>query len=212
MASSSSSLWCTFRAVCAGLGFYLLMLTLCFDRAFEQDEMTPLFRLSDSFHSKRRVDGLLIEVLELRGCSRRQVPTNMRMPHQPTATLSPSLLFTVALFLFATFLPQPSRPFLSPRSFFRPLLTYAFPFSLLLQPFAPDYRSPVCPAVCCLSLFSFFLLISFSPLFSHFHLLCLVFLDEFSLPVLCSVCFFFSLSLFLSCKLLLYLKYIQYDQ
>lgn len=163
------------------------------------------------------VDGLLIEVLELRGCSRRQVPTNMRMPHQPTATLSPSLLSTVVVAV-CSFL-QPSSHNLLVLSFRRfPLLLSPsshtrVPFLSFLQPFAPDYRSPVCPADCSvLPPFLFFLLISFSPFFSHFRLLCLVFLDGFSLPVLCSVCFWSSLSLSLSRKLLLYLKYIQYDQ
>lgn len=67
----------------------------------------------------------------------------MRMPHQPTATLSPSLVHPhrrrVALFLFATFLP--SRPFAASPSFLA-LLSLTCPSFFSLR--NPSLRSLFC--------------------------------------------------------------------
>lgn len=122
------------------------------------------------------MDGLLIEVLGLRGCGRRQVPTcacriNLQLHSRP---LSFTLTVVVALFLFATFLP--SRPFTaSPSS--SALLSHV-PLSFFpSQPFAPII---ILPFVSFSRALSFCLVIpSFFPfflkklfivfLFSHFH-------------------------------------------
>lgn len=130
------------------------------------------------------MDGLLIEVLGLRGCGRRQVPTcacriNLQLHSRP---LSFTLTVVVALFLFATFLP--SRPFTTSPSFpallsrvpplffflrnpsLRSLfyllslsLSLALPFFLLVTPFFPLFLK---------TLFTFFSLLLFALSISAF--------------------------------------------
>lgn len=67
----------------------------------------------------------------------------MRMPHQPTATLSPSLahsiVVVIVLFLFATFPPWPFRPFTASRTF--PALLLRNPSRLLYSPLSLFLRS-----------------------------------------------------------------------
>lgn len=79
----------------------------------------------------------------------------MRMPHQPTATLSPSLVHPhrrrVALFLFATFLP--SRPFAASPSFLALL-------SLTCPSFFP-LRNPSLRSLFCLLSLSLFVVLFF---------------------------------------------------
>lgn len=124
------------------------------------------------------MDGLLIEVLGLRGCGRRQVPTcacriNLQLHSRP---LSFTLTVVVALFLFATFLP--SRPFTASPSL-SALLSHV---PLFFSHRNPSLRSLFYLLFLSLSLsraLSVFVIPSFFPfflktlfivfLFSHFH-------------------------------------------
>lgn len=117
------------------------------------------------------MDGLLIELLGLRGCGRRQVPTcacriNLQLHSRP---LTFTLTVAVALFLFATFLP--SCPFTASRSF--PAFFSRIPFFSLHNPSLRDYYIafrlflPLFLSVCNTLFFPpFFSNITFFPLLS----------------------------------------------
>lgn len=116
------------------------------------------------------VDGLLIEVLELRGCSRRQVPTcacriNLQLHSRPLS-YPPSSSLCVP---FCN-LPPPSRPFLSPLSapsfaLFSHTRSLSLPF-VTLCPRLPLSRLSRC--LFCPFPFSFFSLNFFLSVFFSF--------------------------------------------
>lgn len=127
------------------------------------------------------MDGLLIEVLGLRGCGRRQVPTcacriNLQLHSRP---LSFTLTVVVALFLFATSLP--SRPFTASRSF--PALLSRVPLFFPFAIFRSDHYTAFCLSLSPSLILFFFSLFSSntvyhlsSSLISRFQLLYLLLL------------------------------------